>query len=225
MDDQEKNNAHSQPNNEDANNQEDQKDPSDNLTPDHPRFKEVVAEKNELKEEIATLKDQLSTLNEKVSQRQQDNGDDDLTAEEQKSFDLIQSKLRETGTFVTKDDLRIQQRAQVYSRLEEKHDGKDGLPRFNKGEIVAFAKENGIDADSQRGLEIAYRQMHWDAIVEKQTKPENPKPPQSESPTTQDRTIPNLELTAEQVGMMSDDEYEKKRGDILAAIKPRRVIE
>lgn len=223
--DEQNNAAHSQPNNDDANNDPVKKDPSDNLTPEHPRFKQVIEKTHEQAAEIEELRTQLEEMKQSISDRQTQTNEDELTAEEEASLNRIERKLKERKAFVSPDELRVQQRAGIYTKLEEKYNGSDDLPKFNKTDVVAYAKENGFNADTESGLAAAYRDMHFDAIVQKASKGQNGiTPPDSEQPTGQERKIPNTDMTPEQIAMMNDSDYEKNRENILAALKPKRVI-
>ncbi len=80
----------------------------------------------------------------------------------------VKQVLKELG-FVTKEEAeaaRKQQEqdaalSQSLSRLEGKYDGKDGLPKFDRQQVVDFAIANGISDP-----EAAYRQMHFDKIID-----------------------------------------------------------
>ncbi len=210
-------NAPLQPNNDEGQNQP-KSDPSDQLTPEHPRFKEVIAQNHELKDQIGDLQSQLKDVQDSINRRQEETGDDELTAEEEKSLDRIQKGLKTKYNVVTQEDLRVERRARTYDKLSDKYDGENGLPKFVPVDVEAHAKANGYGDN----LEAAYKDMHFQAFVQAEAKKTGTKitPPTSEKPTGGDRDqIANTEFTPEAVAAMSDEEYEKNRDKILGGIK------
>lgn len=199
------------------------KDPSDNMTPDHPRFKEVYSELKEARaklEKMPDLERQLAELQEKVAARQERTGDDDLTEEEWKAIDRIERGLKKRG-FVRQDDLKTEsfqiRLERDFERLNEKYDGSNGLPKFVADEVFGYAKRKGLTND----LEAAYRLMNYDSIVEVEAKKRSQgyKPPTSERPSSGDRSGRSTELSPTDVSQMSDDEYEKNREKILRGLR------
>lgn len=83
-------------------------------------------------------------------------------------LDEVKKVLDQLG-YVTKDSVEADLRKQredakldlELSRLENKLDGKDGLPKFKRQEVIDFAIERGISDP-----EVAYRTMHFDKIVD-----------------------------------------------------------
>lgn len=197
-------------------------DPSDTLTPDHPRFKEVIAEKNELKNEVENLRSELSEVKEQIAARQEQTGEDELTSDEQVALERIERNLKAKG-YVKKEDmqseLRVERKAREYERLSEKYDGKNGLPKFVADDVAIYAKRHGFD-----DLERAYKDMHFDVRVELEAKRrlEGKNPPTSEQPTGGDRDGDKERLTGDDISNMSDAEYEEKRADLLSSIKPKK---
>ena len=191
------------------------KDPSDNLTPDHPRFKEVIAEKNQLKEEVSSLKEQLEELKEQISTRQQETGNEDLTVEEERALEKIDKQLRNRG-YITKDELVVEKRAQEYSRLSDKYNGSNGLPKFDAVEVQAHAKKYGFES-----LEKAYKDLHFDAFVQLEAKKNGNSinPPSSERAGGGDKQPTKSEFSPEDIASMSDADYEKNREKILSSMK------
>lgn len=211
---QDNNNAPLQPDNSQGNTKQ---DPSDNLTPEHPRFKEVVAEKNELKQTVTQLKSEMEELRNSISQRQVRDNDDSLTYDELQALDRIEQGLKSRG-YLTQEDLRANRRADNYKALEKEYDGKNGLPKFVPVEIEAHAKANGFGDN----LEAAYRDLHFEAIVQREAKKAaEPVPaPSSEKPAAGERgNIANTEFTPESIAAMSDEEYERNREKILGSIR------
>lgn len=192
------------------------KDPSDQLTPEHPRFKEVVAEKNQLREEIGELKAEMQRLQERVSERQETQDDDSLTREEELALERIDKNLRQRG-YVTKNDLEADKEGEKLTSLQGKYNGSDGLPKFVPDEVVIHAKKNGYG----RNYEAAYKDMHFDAIVQVAQRRPNLQVPDSEKPTGGERKPATGEFTKEDIAKMSDAEYEANREKILSTVRPR----
>jgi len=195
-------------------------DPSDNLTPEHPRFKQVIAENHELKENLQALQNDMDELKQTIQNRQQNTGNEELTTEEQEAMAKIERQMQAKG-YVKKEDLeadkRVERRAQQITKLEDQHDGTDGYPRFVKEDVVEFAKRRGID-----DLSIAYRELHFDAIVQVEAKKgTGGNPPGSEPPTGGEKGKPGgSEFTPEDIAAMSPEDYEKNRAKILSGLKP-----
>lgn len=198
--------------------QDQEEDPSDKLTPDHPRFKDVLTRAKTAEEKAANLELQIAELREKIETRQERTGDDELTPEEQASMDKIKRQLTKEG-FVTNSDLRVTQNADNLRRLGDKYNGKNGLPAFDSAEIVAYAKRNGFGDN----YEAAYKEMHFDAIVEKEARDRSkaPNAPSIEKPTGSAETPGKKRFTQKDIANMSDEEYEQYRAGMLTAIKPK----
>lgn len=195
---------------------EDKKNPSDNLTPDHPRFREVVAEKNQLKETVGFLQQQLDEMKEQIAAKQVNRSDNQIDPEEEAALERIASKLRQKQVFVTKDDLSTEKQALEYERLSDKYPGGAGKsPKFDPIEVQTYAKRNGFS-----NLEKAYKDMHFDALVQLEAKRQTPTPPDSERADGRVRQSPENAVTPDDIKNMSDEEYEEKRASILAALRP-----
>ena len=196
---------------------EDRKDPSDNLTPDHPRFKDVIAKNHDLNIQMETLKQQLEELKQNINTRQEATGDDEFTVDEEKALDKIYAGLRAKKGVLTEADLRVEKRANEYGRLVGKYDGSNGLPKFVALDIEAHAKKNGYGEN----YEAAYKDLHHDAIVQAEAKKLTTPPP---SPTQiekgrGDREVRVASFTPEDIAKMSDEDYEKNRAAIHAAMR------
>ena len=196
---------------------EERKDPSDNLTPDHPRFKDVIAKNHELNTQMETLKQQMEELKQNINTRQEATGDDELTVDEEKALDRIYAGLRAKKGVLTEADLRVEKRANEYGRLVGKYDGSNGLPKFVAIDVETHAKKNGYGDN----YEAAYKDLHHDAIVQVEAKRMTAPPP---NPTQiekgrGDREIKIAEFTPEAIAQMSEEEYDKNRPAILAAMR------
>lgn len=200
-------------------NQEELKGPP----PGHPRWQEVIEEKNKWKENaeqsqkaIESLQTELAELKEQINQRQEESGSDDLTDEEVRALERIDRGLKARG-YVTQAELRAERTAIKLDKLSEKYSGSNGLPRFNSVDVVAYAKKNGFGDN----YEAAYRDMHYEAFVQSEAK----KLSKTVNTPTSERAgggrIEGLEteLTDEDISKMSDEEYEKNREKILSSIK------
>lgn len=211
MDDESKQDAPLQSDQEQTN-QEEPKGPPEG----HPRWDEMVREKNELRSQVGDLSKQLEELKEQISARQEDTGVDELTYDEQASLQRISKALREQG-FTTKDDLNVTQRALKLDKLSDKWGGKNGYPKFIADDVVVYAKKNGFGEN----YEAAFRDMHYDAFVQVDaTKLGNaPKPPTTEKPGGGEQDAPETDLTREKIEAMSDAEYEKNRDKIHEWLK------
>lgn len=195
------------------------KDPSDNLTPDHPRFKEVYDKMKGFEEQNQSLREELDEVKTQIAERQEETGDDELTDEEVTSLDRIKKALRKDG-FITKEefdsDKKVSQRAQTFERLSEKYNGKNGLPTFDSIEVATYAKKHGFGEN----YEAAYKEIHFDAIVQQRAKTGGiVEVPDSESPASGERGKPLGEVAPEDIDKMSPQEYEQHREKILQSLK------
>lgn len=190
-------------------------DPSDRLTPDHPRFKEVLERAKTAEGKVEDLQNQLNELKDQISTRQESTGDEDLTVEEERALEKIDKQLRSRG-YITKDELVVEKRAQEYSRLSDKYSGSNGLPKFDPVEVQSHAKKYGFD-----NLEKAYKDLHFDAFVQLEAKKNSNSinPPSSERAGGGDREPAKSEFSPEDIASMSDADYEKNRDKILSSMK------
>lgn len=197
-------------------------DPSDKLTPDHPRFKDVLARAKTAEEKQTQLEQELNDLRLKVEARQEKTGDDDFTDEELKALARIEKGLAMKG-FVRKDELEsttFQSKLErQFDRLNEKYDGSNGLPKFVADEVYAYAKRQGLTGD----LESAYKLLNYDAIVDVEAKKRSnvATPPTSERPTSSDRSGVSTEVSPTEISEMSDFEWEQNRDKVLRSLKGR----
>ena len=195
-------------------------DPSDKLTPEHPRFKQVIEKLHNAETENADLKTRLDNLESVVSERQVRTGEEGFTEEEQVALIKIENELLKRG-FAKKEDVeqttRVNQRAQTLEKLTAKYGGDSEYPKFDNADVVEHAKKNGFGEN----YEAAYFDLHRQGIIEIEARKlaNMPETIQSEKPTGGARHAPQGELTVEQIQNMSDEEYEQKRGQILAGIK------
>jgi hypothetical protein len=200
----------------------DTQDPSDALTPDHPRFKDVIRENHDLKSSVETLQSQLKDLEARIDTRQEESGDDNLTSDEKEALEKIDRQLKQKG-YLTRAEFQQEQRtsqlANDFSYLADRIDGTDGNPKFVPEDVAVYAEENDFPL-SRKGLVAAYKEMHSDTIISNEAKKlaGKPTPPDSERPTGRDHQM-GTEFTPEKIAEMSPEEYEKHRTKILASFK------
>lgn len=194
-------------------------DPSDKLTPDHPRFKDVLTRAKSAEEKAEALEARLQELENKSQQStiKVNEDDDGLTEEERISLEKIERNLAKRG-FVTQESLRVQENAQNLRKLGEKYNGSGGLPKFDRTEVVAYSKTKGFGDN----YEAAYRDMHFDTILEQEAlkRSKAPTPPVTEKPTAGAENSGKKRFTREDISNMSDEDYYKYRSGLLTAIKP-----
>lgn len=83
-------------------------------------------------------------------------------------IDEVKQTLKQLG-YVTREDVEAEMKreredAQLnleLSRLENKHNGKDGLPKFDRQAVIDWALSNGVASP-----EAAYKLMHQDKIID-----------------------------------------------------------
>ena len=191
---------------------EGQKDPSDNLTPDHPRFKDVIAKNHDLERVVETMRTEMDELRQSISSKQ-DQGEN--TDEDERALQIIEKRL--SSKFATKDDLNSDRQAIQFDRLSEKYSGSNGYPKFVPVDVVAHAKKNGFS-----NYEKAYRDMHFDTIVSiEAAKKGTVTVPTSEKPAGGERQQESSTISPQDIAQMSDEEYEKNRDQILTALRPK----
>lgn len=195
-------------------------DPSDTLTPEHPRFKQVIEKLHEKDQTIDQLKAEMEELKSEIKNRQASENTNVVSPEEQAALDKIDREFKKRG-YVTKTELeeqtRVEKRASTLTSLSKEYDGKNGYPKFVADDVVTYARKNGFGDN----YAAAYRDMHFDAIVQVNSRRQGVQVPGSEYPSGGERNAPNLGISADDISKMSDAEYEKNRDKILSAIRPR----
>lgn len=198
-------------------------DPSDKLTPEHPRFKEVYSdlkaykqENGELKGKMAELEEKLEKLSENYNERVSQDGAD-ITSDEEEALERIEKALKSRSSFVTKDELDAERRGLILQRLEDKWNGTNGYPKFDGLDVVTYARKNGFGDNYEK----AYRDMHYDAFVQIEAKKiaKSQEIPTSESPTAGDRSSVLGDVTPEKIKDMSLQEWYEKGDKIKQALK------
>lgn len=197
-------------------------DPSDRLTPDHPRFKQVLERAKTAEERTDQLSRELAELKTQINTRRDETNNDELTSDERAAIERIDREFQKRG-YVRKDEvndfiareLGTEKRAQEYRRLTERFDGSNGLPKFIAEDVQEFAKRKGYG-----DLEEAYFGLHRDAVIDVEAKKRSGNSvPSSEKPTGGDRSTSAPEFTREKIAAMSPEEYEKNAPKIHAWLK------
>jgi uncharacterized membrane protein YqiK len=197
-------------------------DPSDKLTVEHPRFKDVLARAKQAETETQELKAQIAELKAAVDARQTEGGSNyENNPEYIEAVKNLEQSLKKRG-FVTQEELnkekRIQRLEQQFETLSSTYDGKNGYPKFDAAEVTAYAKSNGLSDN----LEAAYKQMHWSTIIDVEKKRSTTVTvPESEKPTGGERAI-SEGITPRKISEMSPYEWEQHRDKVLKALKPQR---
>lgn len=122
-------------------------EPSEKLTPEHPRFQQVNQQKKEALEALEREREEKAELQrqlEELKANSQNNSEDDFASDEERiAADAIERKILKRKGYVTKEDLaeirRVENRASEYRRLSEKYNGSNGLPRFVPEDVQLFA--------------------------------------------------------------------------------------
>jgi hypothetical protein len=199
-------------------------DPRDNLTPDHPRFKEVYDELKATKEKAAkvdSLETQVRELQATMSSINKKSDGEAFTDEEKAALARIKKGLQDEGAFVSKQDLeeadRIRNRAETIRTLEGEFNGKNGYPKFDTVEVTEFAQKNGFGGN----LRAAYREMHFNAIVKVEAKRgsgEEVADVSSERPSGGGQPVAG-EFTRDQIKNMSPEEWKKNEDTIMSKFR------
>lgn len=196
-----------------------QKDPSDVLTPDHPRFKQVIEEKNKWKEETLTLKETVAELKAEMEALKQ-KPEEDLDESDLAAIEKIDKALKSRG-YMTKDQLYAEQentkKASEMTRLSKEYDGSNGLPAFDPSEVFEYAKKTGL-----KDMELAYKNLHWQAVIQHEAKKmtTSTQPPTSEKPGANNtRVVTPGAITKEDISTMDLSEYAKNRDKIHNFLK------
>jgi predicted RNase H-like nuclease (RuvC/YqgF family) len=200
-------------------NVENSSDPSGKLTPEHPRFKQVLEERNTLRESLTELKEELASLKESINSRQTREDSDELTPDEISALEKIDRQMKARG-YVTKEQLesttRQQKNALELEKLETKFDGQNGYPRFDSVEVMEFARKRGIN-----NFEDAYYLLHKPAIIQVEAKKSMAgfTPPTSEKPGRSEKQSPAGEFTRDSISEMSVEDYMKNRDKIHNSLR------
>lgn len=192
--------------------EETKNDPSDRLTPDHPRFKQVLERAKAAEGRVEEMERKLEQLQNSL----QKNETSEYTDDQMEAIETIDRALKSRG-YMTQDEFkelqRVQERQSMLTRLNDKYDGSNGLPKFEIDDVVAHAKSNGYGAN----YEAAYRDLHFDAFVQRAAR-KSIDPPKTEKPGSKEREV-SPGLTMNKINEMSLSEYSKHRAEIAKFFK------
>lgn len=156
-------------------------------------------------EELKPLKDELAELRARIEKGSSDDTKK-FTREEEDALEKIDAGLKQRG-YMTKAEYeetrKADRRVLEINRLTDKYKKGSGFPEFKVDEIMIHAKKKGID-----DLEAAYRDKHWETLLQKARKGEGFEPVESEKPTGGDRPK-QTGISTEEISKMDLNEYEK----------------
>ena len=134
----------------------------------------------------------------------------------------VSRQLKDLG-FVHQDELDKQQSRQKlnseYDRLEAELDGEDGRPKFDRTVVQDHSIREGIF-----NPRAAYNDLFEDELVEwhkKQALSSKPTTPYSEKPAPPGGRKPPL--SREDIAKLSSEEYERRRPEIMEALKTQAL--
>ena len=121
------------------------------------RIKQLLRERDEWKQKAAAqAENDLRTVSNNVSTQ---DGDDEVQKAVQKLSPYMPTKADVKEEI---SNIMQQFRAErLHDKLEEKYNGDDGLPKYDRQEVWDFAVKNGFG-----NLEMAYKSMYFDEFVD-----------------------------------------------------------
>lgn len=181
-------------------------------TPEHPRFQDVIRQRNEEREKNEKLESRLRELEEKIEKRQTSEGksSDDFSPEELEALDKIRRGL---GIDKIQEDFHINTRAQKLRDVKS-FARRHKYPKPNEGELIAYAKERGYGEN----YDAAYRDMYGDDIIRIEAQKYNINPVDSEKPTGGSREF-KTEADRTTIADMTPDEWAEKGPGIMSSFK------
>ncbi|RMD73092.1 MAG: hypothetical protein D6822_00150 [Cyanobacteria bacterium J149] len=142
--------------------EETQGDSTESKAVPYDRFAEVVHTKKELEAKIAEMEARLAELQAARSPQAEPDPQEEIVKQ------TLEKYLRDLG-YVKKEELEQQEAdrrlQETIRHLEKKYDGKNGLPKFKREEVIKFAQEHLIG-----DLEVAYKTMHEAEIIDAKIK-------------------------------------------------------
>lgn len=203
----------------DTSNENESVDSEDKVIPKS-RLDSVIAQREEERRRADELEERLAELEGKLEERTTPAtpATSDFTEEELRLLDRIGDGLRKKG-FLTaeqqEEQSRIFERRSQISRLSDKYGKGSGYPSFNSDKVLVHAKKNGFGSN----LEAAYKDMHWDAIldIEADKRSRGLNAVDSEKPSKGER--PSLGVTPQDIDSMGLHEYESQREDLLSKFR------
>ena len=160
------------------------------------RLNKVVAERNELRTEVESLKEWRKKVGTALSDGgQKKEGAQDpaanLNENEKKLYDTLKESVQQE---VLKDLEGREKDAAERIMMEKKYDGEDGLPKYDEKKVGKYAKEHSLSREE------AYKLLNQDAILDKKIKEQTSKNPYFSGTSLQRKTAPKekVDLTTEE---------------------------
>lgn len=132
------------------------------------RFAEVNSKNKRYEEERETLRKEIQSLRDEMVSSKQTQTPQDPAQEQQR--ELVKKQLKELG-FVDQSEVeqklnQIEEDQRLEStmkQLEVKYNGSDGRPKFNRREVLEYARDLGIKPSK---LESAYRLKYQSELMD-----------------------------------------------------------
>jgi DNA-directed RNA polymerase subunit F len=154
------------------------------------RVRNLLEERNNLRNEVQTIKAQIPYAPQQVAQVQPTTSEE-VTPEQQQAVE----NLRKFGILTTKDLQEVQDQLTLdseYMRLETRYSGDDGKPVFDRSEVERHMRDTGI-YNPEKAYEDLYRDELFDWRSNQMSqRAETPRQTYSERPSasTQSKTEP-----------------------------------
>jgi hypothetical protein len=139
------------------------------------RFDQIYGERNQLRDEIAQYREALARIQNDPQYREQMFGKQAVTQDPKVQNAL--KILKDNGIPTMQDiEKKFEEREMLsnlrtqINEMEKKYDGKSGLPKFDRNEVVEHMKRYNM-TDAER----AYRDLYMDAIIDARVKQSNSK--------------------------------------------------
>lgn len=186
------------------------------------------AEREGLLKEIKTERDKRHELETKMAELESKFNTNAPTsspddAELELAVERLAPILQKRG-FITAQQREDEDRANQYAKdldnLSKKYDGNDGRPAFEPSEVANYAKKTGIF-----NLEAAYRDLHWNELLDYEKKQVTSDNVETEKPNSTNQSKPGerVLLTQEFLAKRLAEPdgriwYEKNRDKIIASM-------
>ena len=188
------------------------------------RINQLIAQNKELEKRLTNAEEQMKAPEREYDEQQQvptpPTRVENTSPEVQRALDF----LKESG-FTTKEELskmiqEIEDRRildQTHLRLEDRYDGEDGRPKYDKPRVEQYMRENGI-----YNPEVAYKAMHESELLDwhlKTAEGDRKKKPyvqlEGTSVGRKDNTITREKIAKSQLTPEGRSWYERNRPKIL----------
>lgn len=174
------------------------------------RIRELIRQRNEFRNQLVEVSQQVPPAPQPQAAETYSQEENQLTPEQEQAVE----NLRKFGVWTKKDQEELERKQQEqltvqkqelednilieteYAKLEATHNGKDGLPRFDREEIEDYMKQTGI-YNPEKAYEDLYRDEIFDLWAKSQsdTRPEqtySERPSVSVGSTTEPLTLDGL---------------------------------